>query len=161
MKIFSLILTTIFASGLFGCASAVEGRYGYRTEADYSRLNTFALLPFDEGKFSSPESAAHYRENMVSELSAKGFTENPENPDFLIDTVSVRTYTEHYVDIYGDLESQEAMWRINFTDPSTGESIYEAAAKADFEASLPQEDKNKLIEKAVKVIVNGFPPSWE
>lgn len=162
MKIFLLILASIFTSGLYGCVNSfvVEGRYGYSTEVDYSKLKTFSFLPFDEGMFSTPESAAQYRKNMVSELSAKGFTENAQNPDFVIDTVSVRTYREEYVSYYGNLESQEAMWRINFTNPSTGVAIYEASAKADFEADWPQKDKNKVVENAAKVIVNGFPPSW-
>jgi hypothetical protein len=164
MKTFQFMLAVILVAGLSGCASpspsAVGGRYSYSTAVDYSVLKSFVLLPVEGGTFSTPESTAHFRKVMVSGLSAKGFTENPTNPDFVIKTIPVASYREEYVSIHGGLLAfPKAMLRVTFVNPSSGVHIYEGAADAHFDAAWSQEDKNGIIDAAVEVILKGFPPS--
>jgi hypothetical protein len=161
MNVSQLILATkiMLAAVLLGCAPLpVEGRYSYEIETDFSELESFALADVDEGVFSTPESTARFRIAMVRALSAKGFTENPKNPDFLVSAAPVETYREMYV-LAGNIIIPTAMLRVSFVRPSSGKRVYEAAAYAYYEPSWSQEEKNSVVDEAVKVIVAEFPPS--
>lgn len=161
MNVSQLILATkiIVAAGLLGCAPIpVEGRYSYETATDFSEFESFALAEVDERVFSTPEGTAHFRKAMVRALSAKGFTENPKNPDFLVVAAPVETYRETYV-LSGNVTIPTKMLRVSFLRPSGGRHLYEAAAYAYYEPSWSQEDKNSIIDEAVRVIVENFPPS--
>ncbi len=161
MNISQLILATkiIVAAGLLGCAPfPVEGRYSYETATDFSEFESFALAEVDEGIFSTPESTARFRMAMVRALSAKGYTENPKNPDFLVVAAPVETYREMYV-LSGNVVIPTGMLRVSFLRPSGGGHIYEAAAYAYYEPSWSQDEKNRIIDDAVEVIVSEFPPS--
>jgi hypothetical protein len=155
-----LVLATkiMIAAGLLGCAPIpVEGRYSYETATDFSKLKSFAMTDLDEEVFSTPESTAHYRRVMVRALSAKGFTENPKNPDFLVEAAPVETYIEVYV-LSGNVTIPTGMLRVSFLRPSGGKHYYEAAAYAYYEASWSQDEKYSIIDEAVKVILAEFPP---
>jgi hypothetical protein len=162
MNVSKLILATkvIAAACLLGCAPIpIEGRYSYETATDFSKFESFALADIDEGVFSTPESTSRFRIAIVRALTAKGFTENPENPDFLIVAFPVETYMEMYV-LAGNVTIPTGMLRVSFLRPSGGRHIYEAAAYAYYEPSWSQEDKNSIVDEAVRVIVAKFPPSW-
>ena len=159
MKISQCILLLILSVGLSGCSVySVEGRYSYDSAIDYSAMKYFVLLDVDDSAFSTPESTAHYRRAIVSALTAKGLTENRENPDFTIKTHPVGTYREEYVSIYGNIAFPKAMLRVNFLHSSSGAVIFEGVADAHIDESASQEDKNATIDEAVKVILTGFPP---
>ena len=160
MKIPQYMLWLILAVGLSGCSTySVEGRYSYDSAIDYSAMKSFLLLAVDDSAFSTPESTAHYRKAIVSGLTAKGLTENTENPDFEIRTHPVGTYREKYITIYGDIDFPKAMLRVNFVHPSSGVVVFEGVADAHFDETMSQEDKNAIIDEAVEVILTGFPPS--
>ena len=159
MKISQCILLLMLSVGLSGCSVySVEGRYSYDSTIDYSAMKYFVLLDVDDSAFSTPESTAHYRRVIVSALTAKGLTESRENPDFAIKTHPVGTYREEYVSIHGNVAFPKAMLRVNFLHPSSGAHVFEGVADAHFDESMSQEDKNAIIDEAVKVILTGFPP---
>jgi hypothetical protein len=161
MNLSQLILATkiMIVAGLLGCGSIpVEGRYSYDRTTDFSELTSFAMADVDEGVFSTPESTAHFRRVMVRALSAKGFTENPKNPDFVVWAAPVETYIELYV-LSGNVTIPTGMLRVSFLRPSGGKHYYEAAAYAYLELDWPQDEKNLVIDEAVEVIVAEFPPS--
>ena len=159
MKLSQYSLMLVLVVSLSGCSSyAIEGRYSYVSDINYSDMKSFVLLPVDDSDFSTPQSTAHYRKAMVSALIAKGLTENPENPDFAVQTRPIDTYREEYITIYGNIDFPKAMLRVNFLHPSSGAHIYEAAAEAYLDESSSQEDKNDLIDEAVNTITKGFPP---
>jgi hypothetical protein len=161
MNVSQLILATkiMLAAALLGCAPLpVEGRYSYESETDFSEFESFAMVDVDEGVFSTPESTARFRIAMVRALSAKGFTENPKSPDFLVRAAPVETYREAYV-LAGNVIIPKAMLRVSFLRSSGGRYIYEAAVYAYYEQSWSQEEKNSVVDEAVKVIVAEFPPS--
>ena len=160
MKLSQLVLLIILAAYLPGCSTfAVEGRYSYDSATDHSALKSFALLTVDDSTFSTPEGTAHYRSAMVDALSAKGFTEDPENPDFLIETIPVATYREEYVSLYGKIDFSKSRLRVNFLNPSPGaHHVFEGVAEAFYEASWSQKEKNLVIDKAIEVLLRGFPP---
>ncbi len=160
MNVSQLILATkiIVAAGLLGCAPIpVEGRYSYDTATDFSKFESFALAEVDEGVFSTPESTAHFRKAMVRALSAKGFTENSENPDFRIFAAPVHSYIEVYA-LAGNLEIPKAMLRVSFFTNPSEVNIYEGAAYAYYEDSWSQEHKDSTVDEAVRVILEQFPP---
>jgi len=149
----------MLAAGLLGCAPIpVEGRYSYESATDFSKLKSFAMANLDEGIFSTPEGTAHFRVVMVRALTAKGFTENPKNPDFLVSAAPVETYREEYV-YAGDIVLPKAMLHVTFERPSGGRNYYEAAAYAYYEPSWSQDEKNSTIDAAVETILAKFPPS--
>ena len=126
-----LVLATkiIVAACLLGCAPIpVDGRYSWDRRTDFSEFKTFAIPEVSEDIFSTPESSARFRTAMVSALVAKGFTENPENPDFLVRAAPVDTYREMYA-LAGNIEIPKAMLRVTFFRPSGGYNIYEAARR--------------------------------
>ena len=91
--------------GLSGCSVySVEGRYSYDSTINYSAMKEFVLLDVDDSAFSTPESTAHYRRAIVSALTAKGLTENKENPDFAIKTHPVGTYREEYISVHCNID---------------------------------------------------------
>ena len=158
MKFSHIVLLGILAAGLSSCSTfVVEGRYSYDSAIDHSALKSFALLPVDDSTFSTPESTARFRIAMVRALSAKGFIENPGNPDFLVRAAPVETYREMYA-LSGDIVIPTAMLHVSFVRPSDGKRVYEASAYAYYEPSWSQEDKNSIVDDAVEVIVAEFPP---
>ena len=160
MKISQLIhaTTIVLFACLLGCTTpVVNGRYSYESTTDFSELKSFAIVDVSEGIFSTPESSAYFRTTMARALSAKGFTENPKNPDFLIVVPPVETYVEEYW-YAGNVRLPMALLRVNFVPASGGRNLYEAAANSYFESDWSQEDKNLILEETVKVILTKFPP---
>ena len=159
MKISQCLLWLILAVNLSGCSTySVEGRYSYDTTIDYTAMKYFVLLDVDDSAFSTPESTAHFRKAIVSALTAKGFAENTESPDFGIKTHPVGTYREEYISVHGNIDFPKALLRVNFIHPSSGAVIFEGVAEAHFDASMSQEDKNTTIDESVEIIIKGFPP---
>jgi len=157
-----IVAAILVTAGLIGCMGIpVEGRYSYLRGTDFSELNSFALLETPTGVFSTPESTERYRTGMVRALSSKGFTENKENPDFVIRTAPVETYREVYT-LSGNIVIPTAMLRVTFEVPNHGDesySVYEAAAYAYYQASWSQEEKDTAVDDAIAVILKSFPPS--
>jgi hypothetical protein len=149
----------VLTVGLLGCAPMpVEGRYSWSSHTDFSEFKTFAFGDVAEDVFSTPESTARFRSAIASALLAKGFIPNREKPDFLINARPVSTYREIYA-LVGNIEIPKAMLRVSFERSTGGLHIYEAAAYAYYEHTWSQEEKNSVVDAAVKVIVAGFPPS--
>ena len=160
MNVSRLIFVTTISVvvGLLGCASIpVEGRYSYLSTTDFSTLRTFSFAEQDDDVFSTPESTVRFREAMVSGLTAKGFTENSENPDFRIFAAPVHSYREIYAHA-GHIEIPKAMLRVSFFTNPSEVNIYEGAAYAYYEDSWSQEHKNSTVDEAVRVILAEFPP---
>ena len=148
----------VLTAGLLGCAPIpVEGRYSYDSHTDFSELRSYAFVDLSDNVFSTPQSTSRFRTEMVGALSAKGFTKDPENPDFLIYAANVSTYREIYA-LAGNIEIPKAMLRVSFVLPSGGLNLYEGAAYAYYEHTWSQEEKNSTIDEAVRVILAQFPP---
>ena len=160
MNVSRLILATkiLVVAGLLGCAPIpIEGRYSYMSTTDFSTLRTFSFAELDDDTFSTPESTKHFRAAMVSGLTAKGFTENSENPDFRIFAAPVSNYIEVYA-LAGKLEIPKAMLRVSFFTNPSEVNIYEGAAYAYYEDSWSQDEKNSTVDEAVRVVLAKFPP---
>ena len=160
MKVSKLILATaiIVAACLLGCSTtpSVNGRYSYLRSTDFSKLKSFRV-DVSEGVFSTPESGAHFREVMTRALSAKGLTEDPENPDFLVVVPPVETYVEEYW-YAGNIQLPMGLVRVSFVPTSGGPHLYEAVANSYFEPDFTQEHKNSILDETVRVLLMEFPP---
>jgi hypothetical protein len=160
MKLSRCVLLLMLAVGLSGCSTySVEGRYSYDSAINYSDMKSFVLLPVDDSAFSTPESTAHYRKEIVRALKEKGLTENSENPDFEIETHPIGTYREEYVTIHGNIDFPKALLRVNFLRPTSGAVVFEGVADVHFDEGMSQVDKNVLLDETIKVILTGFPPN--
>ena len=160
MRLFPLALAILLVAGISGCSTySVEGRYSYDSATDFSVIKSFAWKNVDEDTFPTPENNAHFRSAMASALSAKGFTENQENPDFVIGTEPVKSYREMFK-LYegGEVEFEHKILRVNFIHPSSGTHIYEGVASAYNNPDWSQEEINAEIDEAVEVILRKFPP---
>ena len=160
MKVSKLILATaiIVAACLLGCITtpSVNGRFSYLSSTDFSKLKSFRV-DVSEGVFSTPESDAHFREVMTRALSAKGLSEDPENPDFLVFVAPTETYVEEYL-YAGNIQLPMAVVRVSFVPASGGSNLYEAVANSFFEPDMSQEHKNSILDETVRVILMEFPP---
>jgi hypothetical protein len=160
MKVSKLILATaiIVAACQLGCITApsVNGRYSFLSSTDFSKFKSFRV-DVSEGAFSTPESGAHFREAMTRALSAKGLSEDPENPDFTVFVAPTETYVEEYW-YAGNIQLPRAVVRVNFAPASGGLNIYEAVANSYFEPGMSQEHKNLILDETVRVILMQFPP---
>ena len=160
MKLFPLTLALLLVAGISGCSTySVEGRYSYDSATDFSVIKSFAWKSANEASFATPENNAHFRSAMASALSAKGFTENQESPDFVIGTEPVKSYREMF-DLYegGEVEFEHKILRVNFIHPSSNTHIYEGVASAYNNPDWSQEEMNAKIDEAVEVILRQFPP---
>ena len=160
MKLIPLTLALLLVVGISGCSTySVEGRYSYDSATDFSVIKSFAWKSANEASFATPENNAHFRSSMASALSAKGFTENQESPDFVIATVPIKDYREDYeLYGYGKVAFEHKILRVSFVDPSSGRHIYEGVASAYNNPDWSQEEINAVIDKAVEVILSKFPP---
>jgi hypothetical protein len=160
MRLFSLTLALLLVIGTSGCALySVEGRYSYDSATDFSVIKSFAWKNVDEDTFATPKNNAHFRIAMASALSAKGFTENQESPDFVIGTEPVKSYREMFK-LYegGEVEFEHKILRVNFIHPSSGKHIYEGVASAYNNPDWSQEEINAIIDEVVEVVLRQFPP---
>jgi hypothetical protein len=160
MRLFSLTLALLLVIGTSGCALySVEGRYSYDSATDFSVIKSFAWKNVDEDAFATPKNNAHFRIAMASALSAKGFTENQESPDFVIGTEPVKSYREMFK-LYegGEVEFEHKILRVNFIQPSSGKHIYEGVASAYNNPDWSQEEINAIIDEVVEVVLRQFPP---
>lgn len=161
MRLIRLTLAILFVAGIAGCTLyTMEGRYSYDSTTNFSAVKSFAWRDVEEHALRTPENNAYFRRAMASALSAKGFTENPESPDFVIAADPIKSYKEKYK-LYdgGEVGFEQEILRVNFIDPSSGRHIYEGVASAYNNPDWSQEEINAKIVEAVEVILRQFPPS--
>jgi hypothetical protein len=157
MRSFNFVLALVLTAIMSGCYS-VSARYSFDSETDFSALTSYAWESVDYDIFSTAASAEHYKKSMDDLLAKKGFSLNPENPDFLIVTARVETYIEKYRTLNGNVQFPKAMLRVDFISSSSSTILYEGAVDAYFEASATQKVKNSTIDKGVEALLLEFPP---
>lgn len=162
MKIYHIALAAVLLASTYGCTTTIESRHSFDARTDFSVLSDYDWLPYEDDYFSTPASAQYFRTAMDDLLEEKGFKLNSDAPDFLIDTKRVETYRESYNSIYGPVEFPKAMIRVNLKDAKSDSVIYESVADAYYgKEDVPQDKKNDVIDRSVKLLLSGFPPGSE
>lgn len=144
------------------------------------RLKTFDWLPVPQHLDINSLDIIRIKKAVTSELEIKGIVRTKDNPDFLIaehiktkDKIDVSTWGygpyigsgRHSRHIgfwgYGDVrvyQYEEGTLILDFVDPETKDVIWHGTAKSVVDDTMVSEERENLINEAVKKILRNFPP---
>jgi hypothetical protein len=174
-NLFFLILLTSLASG---CAF-VKLQTDYKPGKDFEQYQTFCWLQGCEFVYLGPEYFKDFnnieliREAIVDELVDKGFEQNSNQPDFLVDfriiaeekTAITSTYAVEDIDgsrpwiPFDDQEVRyyiEGSLVIDVIDAQTSEIVWRSYGVQYFEHQ--EKVSEKRIRRAVRAALKEFPP---
>jgi len=177
MKVISLFLVLFFGAISVSYSRPYDVTYDYDKQFNFAEIKTFAWMQVPE-KASIDSFAVQRVKNAVNaQLKEKGFTMTTSNPDFLIaehlgkkDKVQVDSWGYGYgargaywgggyggagVSTY---EYQEGSLILDFVNAKTKQLIWRGSAKAEVQNIRTPEKSEKVINKAVKMILKKFPP---
>jgi hypothetical protein len=178
-----LLLFSIFAGGLFslsGCVSPTAVDYDHSAAAKFSNYKCFAIDSREarsnyQDVVLSPIVDRRIERAIVSELQAKGFTQNCPKPDFRVTFNTItKTRTEindfgvhsryfHRYPYYGyrgyseiDIDQYEqGTFIVDIIDESTKELVWRGAYTKRLGWSAPTEVE---VQKIIGEILAKFPP---
>ena len=178
-----IIHRAVFALALLlalsGCARLLESvDTNYNRGTDFSALETYDWWALRGQEGTDPGDLALIRRLVDADLKAKGLRPVEENPDFLVLVVLRKTRqveTQQISDpISGDRRFadqrrvsgggpvtwnyEEGTMVIQFVRPQTNHMVWRGAFKTDLDAATTPEKRSAVIERAVKKLMNAFPP---
>ncbi len=180
MEKFLMLGMFVYVIVLCACTPGLQVSSDYDKSVDFSKYKTFELY---SGSANSISSLNHDRiiSSVRAEMQAKGFTEDAKEPDLLVNTTAILTtntevtantnvygyggtmrpyywnagmassYTTYDVTHY-----KEGSLIIDVLDASTKKLIWQSTGNNRIDQSTDHADKR--IAKAVKMIMEGFPP---
>lgn len=172
MKKLFIIISTL---GIFllNCSS-ISVQHDYDSSFDYSSLETFAWIPpSQKAKNKRPLLIKRVENAANSELQAKGYRIQTQQPDFLIvmhsgsrDRVEVTSYGYAYpgrwgywggrsVDVY---QYKEGTIILDIIDGRHKELIWRGSATGEVNRNATPEQRDATIAKVVAKILQKFPP---
>jgi len=178
MKTSSLLLV-LFLSGISDSfAKPYDVTYDYDKNVNFANLKTYNWMPVPEKSGVDSFVVQRVKNAVNAELKAKGLTMTSSNPDFLIaehlgkeDKVQTDTWGYDYgargrywgggygapaaVSTY---EYQEGSLILDFVDSKSKQLIWRGSAKAEVQNIRTPEKSEKVINKAVKMMMKKFPP---
>ncbi len=173
---FALALLLAFS----GCARLLESvDTNYKSSTDFSALETYNWWALRGQEGTDPGDLGLIRRLVDTDLQAKGLRPVEANPDFLVLVVLRKTRqveTQQISDpIIGDRRfattqpvsgSGPVTWKydegtmvIQFVRPETNHMVWRGTFKTDLDKATTPEKRTAVIERAVKKIMNEFPPS--
>jgi hypothetical protein len=170
-------ITTLCALIMFAGCTPFTVQHDYDPSIDFSRYHSFAWMPLTSKEsgtstsLSGPFLAKRIRRAIALHLVGRDFTFEPEEPDMLVayqiryqrrSRVDVRAYGYsrfgHQVDDTRDLV---ATFIVDFVDPMSGDLIWRGWAVSDVHRAASPEEEQKLIVRAVRKLLERFPPNQE
>jgi hypothetical protein len=164
---------------LAGC-STMQIATDYDVEADFVGLKTYDWLPRPETASADPRINSTLLESRVhnavdAELAAKGYVKDASgSPDFLVgyhvavqSQIDVYSMNEFYgyhrgwgwgrsdVHVY---EYDQGSLILDVVDPGTKHLLWRGGAEAEVRPSASPEQREERIQKAVRKILERFPP---
>jgi hypothetical protein len=179
MKMIRLvILTTLVLIAVNGCAPLTVN-YDYDTTADFTAMKTFVWMPSAGNAASDDLLVKKIRNEVNVQLQAKGRTEVPENPDFLIAmqlsgkttyggstavgaSIGIPVGKAGRISVGGGKskprEKTEGTLVLDFVDAKTQAIFWRATATAAVEPKVSPEEQRARINKVVAEMLVHFPP---
>jgi len=178
MKTISLLLV-LFVSGIsVSFARPYDVTYDYDKNVNFANLKTYGWMPVPENGGVESFVVQRVKNAVNAELKAKGLTMTSNNPDFLIaehlgkkDKVQVDNWGYGYgarggyrgggygapaaVSTY---EYQEGSLILDFVGGQSKQLIWRGSAKAEVQNVSSPKKSEKVINKAVKMMMKKFPP---
>ena len=166
---------------VIGCAATpLAVNYDYDTAADFTSLKNFSWMP-PAGNAGSDDLLVKRIKNAVNvQLQAKGRTEVPENPDFLIAmqlsgktvhegskgvgmSVGIPVGRAGSLSVGGgkskDVVKTEGTLVLDFVDAKTQSLVWRATASAAVTPAASPEEQQARINEVVAEMLKRFPPN--
>jgi Domain of unknown function (DUF4136) len=157
---------------LFGCATTAVN-YDYDNEYDFSTLKTYEWMAMPQNARVEEFLMKRVKSALSRELSAKGITQAPDDPDFLIALHGSREGKVQITDwgySYGPFgrhiggpridvhQYEQGTLIVDFVEAKTKQMVWRGTASRVLEPDLTPQEKEKLINEAVVEIMKNFPP---
>jgi hypothetical protein len=176
MKIFQLLFACCLAAAAMGCGT-FQVRYDYDRKADFSKLKKFDWLQV--GPEVKELMAKRIKNEVNTQLKAKGIQPVPEDPDFLVRigiverpvyggstgvgvSVGVPVGGSGAVSVGSGTSKAkvkiEWMMILDFLDPNDESVIWHATATDTVNPGLSPEQQDRLVHDAVSETLSHFPP---
>jgi hypothetical protein len=179
MKAIKIFLILFFIGFTVSC-SIYDVRYDYDRQADFTEFKTFDWMQVPEKAGISSLVVQRVKNAVNAELKAKGLMMMSNNPDFLIaehlgkkNKVQVTDWGYSYGSYgryrrYGGYRGsggvstyqyEEGILILDFVDAKSKKLIWRGTAKAKVQNVNTPEKSEKIINAAVKKILEKYPPS--
>jgi hypothetical protein len=158
------------------CSSIYDVGYDYDEKADFTKFGTYDWLPIQANAEIDRLIERRIENAVNAELVAKGYKIDSDNPDFLIATnvgSRERRWREYRkTGYYGGYRGTghrfgyrstgyryiEGTLVLRFMDAKSKELLWIGEAKAAQDPNYTPEKLTKLVNEAVRKILNNFPP---
>ena len=178
MKTIKLSCILICIGLTISCSTIYGVKYDYDKQTDFAQLKTFDWMPVPDGENTDDFLVVRIKEAVNAELRTKGLKLTSESPDFLIahhtatkDKVQVTDWGYDYGPYGGyrggywgqrnvsTYDYEEGSLILDFVDAESKKLIWRGTAKAEVQNVVSPEKSEQLINKAVKKILEKYPPS--
>ena len=165
---------------VIGCSSIpLTVNYDYDTAADFTAMKTFGWMPPAGNAVGDDLLVKRIRSSVNSQLQAKGRTEVPENPDFLIAmqlsgkttyggskavgaSVGIPVGRAGTISVGGGkskpTEKTEGTLVLDFVDAKTQSLVWRGTATAAVQPKTSPEEQQERINKVIAEMLSHFPP---
>ncbi len=159
-----------------GCSTISSVRYDYDTKEDFGKLKTYDWL--DESSEMTSIDVKRIRNAIDTVLKARGYSQDMDDPDFLVAFHGTSTEKVNVVDhgyrycpygryCYGywgwgpaptTYTYEEGTLIIDIIDSDTLEMVWRGEAKGVLDPNMSPEQLDQVAKEAVKRILQNFPP---
>jgi hypothetical protein len=164
---------------MIGCKTPLALNYDYDTTADFTTMKTFGWMPPTGNAAGDELVVKRIRSAVNVQLQAKGRTEVPENPDFLIAmqlsgkttyggsravglSVGIPVGKAGRLSVGGakskPIENKEGTLVLSFVDARTQSLAWRATATAAVRSGASPEEQQTRIHEVVAEMFKQFPP---
>ncbi|KPK61833.1 MAG: hypothetical protein AMS21_08825 [Gemmatimonas sp. SG8_38_2] len=156
---------------LAGCGSPLKTDTDFDREASFTNLRTYDWVSDGEKRSApNPQTERQIVSVVESELAAKGYQKDSDNPDFLVgfmvivvDEVVEQTMVTDSVIGYVSMRSTSQAYSdgtmvLFMEDPGGSRVIWRGIAEKSFSRDESRDNVRKTIDEAVKKLLSDFPP---
>ncbi len=178
MKMMTVLCLFVGLGFMIGCSPIYGVKYDYNQQTDFSTYKTYDWMPIPEKAGVNDLVVDRIKKAVDSELGAKGLKQTSQSPDFLIaehigkkDKVEadswgygyygpIRVYRGGFwgMDNVSTYHYEEGVLILDFVDAGTKKLFWRGVAKAHVQNVDTPEKRQKLINEAVKKILEKYPP---
>ncbi len=157
---------------LLGCTTT-SVNYDFDKEYDFSPVKSYAWMTMPQNVRAEEFLIKRVKSALNRELNAKGITQAPDNPDFLIALHGSRESKVQVTDwgySYGPFgrrigesridvsQYEQGTLIVDFVEAKTKQMIWRGTASRVLDPGVTPQDKERLINEAVIEIMKHFPP---